>query len=67
MEEEDEEINVDAMTFEQLQAYQEKKEGIQILGKPSIARKTFQLSVYVFKAEHLVDFPSTIGYDKCSA
>lgn len=66
-EEENEEINVDAMSYEELKAYQEKKEGIQILGKPSIARKSFQLSVYVFKAEHMVDFPSGVGYGKCSA
>lgn len=67
VEEEDEEINIDAMTFEELKAYQEKKEGIQILGKPSIARKTFQLSVYIFKAEHLVNFPGVGGDVKCSA
>jgi len=67
VEEESEEINVDAMSYEELKAYQEKKEGIQILGKPSVARKTFQLSVWIFKAEHLIDFPSGIGYDKCSA
>ena len=53
--EEDEELNLDNMNIDQLKEYQEKKQGIIVLGKPSIARKTFQLSVYIFKAEQLID------------
>jgi Ca2+-dependent lipid-binding protein len=58
--EEDEELNLDNMNIDQLKEYQEKKQGIIILGKPSIARKTFQLSVYVFKAEHLIEMEKAI-------
>ncbi len=64
MEEDDEDLNVDQMTFEELRAFQEKKQGIQILGKPSVARKAFQLSCYVFKADGLCDFPGVFGMVK---
>lgn len=60
---EDEELNIDSMSPDQLREYQEKKKGIIILGKPSIARKSFQLSVYLFKCESLVDFEGS----KCNA
>lgn len=66
VEEEDEELNIDSMNFEELRAYQEKKQGIQILGKPSVARKAFQLSAFVFKAEGLCDFPGVFGMKKPS-
>jgi len=49
----DEDVNIDAMTFEELRAYQEKKQGIIVLGKPMVARKAFQLSCYIFKADQL--------------
>ena len=64
---EDEELNIDSMKYDELKEYQEKKQGIIILGKPSVARKSFQLSVYIFKAENLVDFDSLIGKGKCNA
>jgi hypothetical protein len=64
---EDEDVNIDTMKFDELKAYQDKKQGIIILGKPSVARKSFQLSVYVFKAENLVDFGSMVGSGKCNA
>lgn len=57
---EDEEVNIDAMNFEQLRAYQEKKQGIIVLGKPLVARKSFQLSVYVFKCENLPNFGDSL-------
>lgn len=57
VEEDDEEFSVDNLNFDQLREYQEKKMGIQVLGKPSVARKAFQLSCYVFKADGLIDFP----------
>jgi hypothetical protein len=63
----DEDVDIDQMTFEQLRAYQEKKQGIVVLGKPMVARKSFQLSVYVFKAEHLVNFGSVLGPRKPTA
>ena len=58
--EEDEE-NIDNMNFEQLREYQEKKQSIIVLGKPGVARKAFQLSVYVFKSEFLESFGSVFG------
>ena len=54
-EEEDNELNLDNMTIEALKAYQEKKQGITILGKPNVIRKSFQLSIYIFKAENLLN------------
>ena len=45
--EEDEDLNIDEMTFEQLRAYQEKQQSYTIIGKPMVARKGFQLSVYI--------------------
>ena len=59
-EEEDEELNLDTMTIDQLKAYQEKKLGIIVLGKPNIVRKSFQLSVYIFKAEGLMNMEQMI-------
>ena len=53
---EDEDLNIDEMTFEQLRAYQEKMQSYQIIGKPSVARKGFQLSCYMFKCENLAYF-----------
>ena len=64
MEEDDDELNVDQMSFEELRAFQDKKQGIQILGKPSVARKAFQLTSYVFKADGLCEFPGVIGMSK---
>jgi hypothetical protein len=61
VEEEDEEFNIDSLTFEQLRDYQEKKMGIQILGKPTVARKAFQLCAYVFKADGLTQFPGVFS------
>jgi hypothetical protein len=61
---EDDELNIDNMNIDELKAYQEKKQGIIILGKPTVARKSFQLSVYVFKAESLIQFPGTFGLTK---
>jgi hypothetical protein len=58
---EDDEINLDNMNIDELKAYQEKKQGIIILGKPSVVRKSFQLSIYVFKAESLINFPGVFG------
>lgn len=58
--EEDEELNLDNMNIDQLKEYQEKKQGIIILGKPSIARKTFQLSVYIFKCEGLIEMEKNL-------
>lgn len=66
MEEDDEEINIDQMSFEELRAFQEKKQGIQILGKPTVARKAFQLSCYVFKADGLCEFPGMFGNTKAN-
>ena len=54
--EEDEDLNIDEMTFEQLRAYQEKQQSYTIIGKPMVARKGFQLSVYIFKCENLAYF-----------
>ena len=54
--EEDEELNIDEMTFEQLRAYQEKQQSYTIIGKPMVARKGFQLSCYIFKCENLAYF-----------
>eukprot|EP00340_Litonotus_pictus_P001829 CAMPEP_0170518970 /NCGR_PEP_ID=MMETSP0209-20121228/4535_1 /TAXON_ID=665100 ORGANISM="Litonotus pictus, Strain P1" /NCGR_SAMPLE_ID=MMETSP0209 /ASSEMBLY_ACC=CAM_ASM_000301 /LENGTH=1038 /DNA_ID=CAMNT_0010804725 /DNA_START=78 /DNA_END=3193 /DNA_ORIENTATION=+ len=64
VEEEDEEFNIDSLSFEQLREYQEKKMGIQILGKPTVARKAFQLSSYIFKADGLIDFPGILKPEK---
>lgn len=65
--EEDEELNLDNMKFDELKAYQEKQQGIIVLGKPSIAQKGFQLSCFIFKAEGLCKFPGTFGEEKPSA
>ena len=54
--EEDEEVNIDEMTFEQLRAYQEKMQSYAIIGRPPVARKGFQLSAYIFKCEALAKF-----------
>ena len=54
--ENNEEVNIDEMTFEQLRAYQEKMQSYQIIGKPHVARKGFQLSCYIFKCENLAFF-----------
>ena len=54
--EEDEDFNIDELTFEQLRAYQEKQQSCVIIGKPTVARKGFQLSCYIFKAENLAHF-----------
>ena len=64
---EDEETNIDTMNFDQLRQYQEKKQGIIVLGKPAVARKAFQLSCYIMKAEGLVSFGGVIGSSKPSA
>lgn len=61
VEEDDEEFNIDSLNFEQLREYQEKKMGIQVLGKPSVARKAFQLCSYVLKADSLIDFPGVFN------
>jgi len=65
--EDDEDINLDAMKFDELRAYQEKKQGIIVLGKPSVANKAFQLSCFIFKAEGLCTFPTKFGESKPSA
>ena len=67
VEEEDEDLNLDAMTLEELKAYQEKKQGIIILGTPQVARKAFELSCYVFKAENIIEFPGVVGLKKPTA
>lgn len=54
--EEDEDLNIDEMTFEQLKEYQEKQQSYAIIGKPPVARKGFQLSVYIFKGENIANF-----------
>ncbi len=59
-EEDDEELNLDNMNIEQLKAYQEKKQGITVLGKPNVIRKSYQLSVYIFKAENLVNMENQL-------
>lgn len=64
VEEEDEDFNIDALNFDQLREYQEKKMGIQVLGKPTVARKAFQLSSFVFKADGLIDFPGMFSPEK---
>jgi hypothetical protein len=65
--EEDEDLNFDNMKFDELKAYQEKQQGIIVLGKPSIAQKGFQLSCFIFKVEGLCKFPGTFGFEKPSA
>ncbi len=66
--EEDEEVNFDAMKFDELKAYQEKQQGIIVLGKPSVARKAFQLQCFIFKAEGLCSFGGGVfGDQKASA
>lgn len=65
--EDDEELNLDAMKFDELKAYQEKQQGIIVLGKPTVARKAFQLSCFIFKAENLCSFPGVLGKEKPSA
>lgn len=61
---EDEETDISSMNIEQLKAYQEKKQGVIVLGKPTVARKAFQLSVYIFKCENIVSFDSAFGPTK---
>ena len=65
--EEDEDLNLDAMKFDELKAYQEKQQGIIVLGKPSVARKAFQLSCFIFKGENMCSFPGVLGKTKPSA
>ena len=65
--EEDEDLNLDNMKFDELKAYQEKQQGIIILGKPTVARKAFQLSCYIIKCENLSSFEGLLGKVKPSA
>jgi len=64
---EEDDIDLESLKFDELQAYQEKKQGLTVLGKPATARKAFQLSCFIFKAESLCYFPGVIGKVKPSS
>jgi len=64
---EDKEMNFDNIKMEELKEYQDKQQGIVLLGKPNIWRKSFQLSCFVFRAEGLCNFQGIVGKTKPSS